>query len=265
LQALHPNANAPADSALVDSSRTSRFDRAGYTDWLKSLREVCTARNIVLIFDEVFVGFRLAAGGAQEYFGVRADMVTYGKSLAGGLPVGAVCGRKDLMRRFREDRPVDVCFARGTFNSHPYVMTAMDAFLTRFDDPAFRSIYHGLDETWNERARRLNDRLAEHGLPVRVSNLSSIWMIHYTEPSRYNWMLQYYLRAEGLALSWVGTGRLIFSLNYTDADFTEVADRFVAAAGKMKQDGWWWHDASVTNKNIHRQILKEMVTRKRPR
>ena len=57
---------------------------------------------------------------------------------------------------------------------------------------------------------------------MRVSNLSSIWMVHYTEPSRYNWMLQYYLRAEGLALSWVGTGRLIFSLNYTDADFAEV-------------------------------------------
>jgi glutamate-1-semialdehyde 2,1-aminomutase len=265
LQALHPNANAPADSALVDSSRTSRFDRAAYTNWLKSLREVCTERNIVLIFDEVFVGFRLAAGGAQEYFGVRADMVTYGKSLAGGLPVGAVCGRKDLMRRFREDRPVDVCFARGTFNSHPYVMTAMDAFLTRLGDPAVRSIYDGLDETWNERARRLNERMAEHGLPVRVSNLSSIWMIHYTEPSRYNWMLQYYLRAEGLALSWVGTGRLIFSLNYTETDFTEVADRFIAAAANMKQDGWWWHDASVTNKGIRRQILKEMVTRKRPR
>ena len=74
-------------------------------------------------------------------------------------------------------------------------------------------------------------------------------MVHYTEPSRYNWMLQYYLRAEGLALSWVGTGRLIFSLNYTDADFTAVADRFVTAAGKMKHDGWWWHDASLTNKD----------------
>src|SRR5882762_4762314 len=92
LQALHPNAGAPADSALVDSSRSAHFDRAAYSAWLRSLRQVCTERNIVLIFDEVFVGFRLAAGGAQEYFGVRADMVTYGKSLAGGLPVGAVCG-----------------------------------------------------------------------------------------------------------------------------------------------------------------------------
>jgi glutamate-1-semialdehyde 2,1-aminomutase len=91
LQALHPNANAPGDSALVDSSRKGAFDRAAYCEWLKKLREVCTERGIVLIFDEVFVGFRLAAGGAQEYFGVRADMVTYGKSLAGGLP-----GRRGL-------------------------------------------------------------------------------------------------------------------------------------------------------------------------
>jgi glutamate-1-semialdehyde 2,1-aminomutase len=263
LQALHPNGNAPADSALVDSSRKAHFDREAYTQWLKSLREVCTERNIVLIFDEVFVGFRLAAAGAQEYFGVRADMVTYGKSLAGGLPVGVVCGRKDLMRRFRDDRPVDVCFARGTFNSHPYVMTAMDEFLSRLASPNFSAVYNGLDETWNGRARQLNDRLAAQNLPVRVANLSSIWMVHYTEPSRYNWMLQYYLRAEGLALSWVGTGRLIFSLNYTDADFAEVANRFVAAAEKMKQDGWWWHDASLTNKKIRRNILKEMLTRKR--
>jgi glutamate-1-semialdehyde 2,1-aminomutase len=262
LQALHPNANAAADSALADSSRSAHFDRAAYTAWLKALRQVCTERNIVLIFDEVFVGFRLAAGGAQEYFGVRADMVTYGKSLAGGLPVGVVCGRKELMRRFRWHHPVDVCFARGTFNSHPYVMTAMDEFLSRLSSPNFRGIYTGLDETWDGRARQLNQMLAEHDLPVRVANLSSIWMVHYTTPSRYNWMLQYYLRAEGLALSWVGTGRLIFSLNYGDADFTEVTKRFVAAAEKMKQDSWWWHEASLTNKSIRRQVLKEMITRR---
>src|SRR5579863_2301763 len=261
LQALHPNANAPGDSALVDSSRTAHFDREAYTAWLKQLREVCTERGIVLIFDEVFLGFRIAAGGAQEYFGIRADMVTYGKSLAGGLPIGVVCGRKELMRRFRDDAPADVCFARGTFNSHPYVMTAMDEFLSRLASPNFRSVYNGLDETWNGRAKQLNDALAAADLPVRVSNLSSIWMVHYTEPSRYNWMFQYYLRAEGLALSWVGTGRLVFSLNYTDADFAEVSQRFVAAATKMKADGWWWHEPTLTNKNIRRQILKEMIAR----
>ena len=261
LQALHPNAGAPGDSALVDSSRSGHFDREAYGVWLKALREVCSMRGIVLIFDEVFLGFRIAAGGAQEYFGVRADMVTYGKSLAGGLPIGVVCGRKELMRRFRDDAPADICFARGTFNSHPYVMTAMDEFLSRLASPNFRAIYNGLDETWNGRAKQLNDALAGANLPVRVANLSSIWTVHYTEPSRYNWMLQYYLRAERLALSWVGTGRLIFSLNYTDADFAEVEKRIIAAAENMKRDGWWWHEASLTNKNIRRRILKEMLTR----
>jgi glutamate-1-semialdehyde 2,1-aminomutase len=259
LQALHPNVNAPGDSSLVDSSRGAKFDRVAYTEWLKRLREVCTERNIVLIFDEVFVGFRLAAGGAQDYFGVRAEMVTYGKSLAGGLPIGVVCGKKDLMRRFRNDRPADVCFARGTFNSHPYVMTAMDEFLSRLASPNFRSVYNGLDDIWNGRAQQLNAMMEKADLPVRFANLSSIWTVCYDTPSRYNWMLQYYLRAEGIALSWVGTGRLIFSLNYTDADFAEVARRFVAAATKMKQDGWWWHTQALTNKAIRRQILKEMI------
>jgi glutamate-1-semialdehyde 2,1-aminomutase len=259
LQALHPNANAPSDGSLVDSSRKGGVDRAAYTRWLKQLREVCTERNIVLIFDEVFVGFRLAPGGAQEYFDVRADMVTYGKSLGGGLPIGVVCGRKDLMRRFRDDRPADVCFARGTFNSHPYVMAAMDEFLSRLRSENFRAVYNGLDDIWNGRARKLNDALAAEGLPVEVANLSSIWMVNYTTPSRYNWMLQYYLRAEGLALSWIGTGRFIFSLNYTDADFAEVMQRFVAAARKMKEDGWWWHDAAMTNKTIRRRIMREMI------
>jgi glutamate-1-semialdehyde 2,1-aminomutase len=260
LQALHPNASAPSDSSLVDGARRAHFDKEAYADWLKRLRAVCTEQSIVLIFDEVFVGFRLAVGGAQEYFGVRADLVTYGKTLGGGLPVGVVCGRKDLMKRFRDDRPADVCFARGTFNSHPYVMTAMDEFLSRLASPNFRAVYDGLDETWNGRAKELNDRLAGADVPVRLANLSSIWMVQYTEPSRYNWMLQYYLRAEGLALSWVGSGRLIFSLNYTDDDFAAVADRFVAACEKMKRDGWWWHKPELTNKDIKRRILKEMLT-----
>jgi len=259
LQGLHPNASAAGDSSLVDSGRNAHFDRAAYTVWLQKLRKVCTERNIVLIFDEVFVGFRLAPGGAQEYFGVKADLVTYGKTLGGGLPIGVICGRKDLMKRFREDKPADVCFARGTFNSHPYVMGAMFEFLQRMETESVLALYQDLDATWDARAQDLNRRLREAGLPVEVANLSTIWTVCYTRPSRYNWMLQYYLRAEGLALSWVGTGRIIFSLNYTTGDFNEVAERFIAAAGKMQADGWWWADPQLTNKAIKRRILKEMI------
>jgi glutamate-1-semialdehyde 2,1-aminomutase len=259
LQAMHLNASAPGDSALIDSRRSAHFDRVAYAAWLAKLRAVCSERNIVLIFDEVFVGFRLAAGGAQEYFGVRADMVTYGKTLGGGLPVGAVCGRAHLMQRFREDRPADICFARGTFNSHPYVMGAMHEFLQRLESEPIRAIYRDLDEVWNRRARALNERLRAAQVPVQISHLSSIWTLNYLRPSRYNWMFQYYLRAAGLALSWVGTGRLIFSLNYTDADFDAVTDRMLSAAAAMLRDGWWWEGRALTNKSIKRRVLRELL------
>jgi glutamate-1-semialdehyde 2,1-aminomutase len=264
LQALHPNSSAPGDSALLDSGRKAHFDRAAYAGWLERLRAVCERRGIVLIFDEVFVGFRLAAGGAQDYFGVRADMVTYGKTVAGGLPVGVLCGKRDYMRRFREERPADICFARGTFNSHPYVMGAMCEFLERLEGPDLRSLYDGLDDTWNARARELNQRLESEHLPVRVANLSTIWTIRYEQPSAYNWMFQYYLREAGIALSWVGTGRLIFSLNYTAAEFEQVAERLLSAARSMQADGWWWAEPTTTNKSIKRRILKEMFQARSP-
>ncbi len=216
LQAMHVNKSAPSDNTLVDSGRGAGVDRAAYTAWLKRLREVCTNAGVVLIVDEVFTGFRLAARGACEYFDVRPDMVTYGKTLGGGLPVGVLCGRADLMKRYRDDRPADICFARGTFNSHPYVMGAMDAFLRHMETPGGARALR-----WRRRAveRRvppaLNARLEAEGLSPRVANLGTVWTTDYTVPSRYNWMFQYYLRAEGLALGWIGTGRFTFSLAYS--------------------------------------------------
>jgi glutamate-1-semialdehyde 2,1-aminomutase len=259
LQALHPNRGAPGDSALMDSSRSAAFDRQAYTDWLVRLRQVCTERGIVLIMDEVFLGFRLAPGGAQEYFGVRADLVTYGKTLGGGLPVGVVCGRAALMKRFRPERPADICFARGTFNAHPYVMGAMQAFLQRIQSPEVLALYDAIDDRWGQRAAQLNRMLAAATLPVRVAHMSTVWTITYTEPSRYNWMLQFYLRLHGLALSWVGSGRIIFSLNYSDDDFSEVARRFVDAARAMQADGWWSPAIGQSNRGIRRSILKEAL------
>ena len=258
LQALHPNAAAPSDGQLTDSSRHAGTDLPRYRAWLHRLAAVCRANGIVLIFDEVFVGFRLASGGAAAYFGVRPDLVTYGKTLGGGLPVGVLAGRADLMKRYRDGRPVDICFARGTFNAHPYVMGAMNAFLQRLDTPEIRALYDGIDTRWDARAARFNAALAAAGVPVRAAHLQTIWTILYTMPSAYNWMLQYYLRAHGLALSWVGTGRLIFSLDIDDALFDDITARFVAATQEMAADGWWWHDGP-SDKAIRRGLLGQAV------
>ena len=262
LQALHPNVAAPSDSSLLDSGRKAHFDRAAYTAWLRELREICTARGIALIFDEVFLGFRLAPGGAQEYFGVQADLVTYGKTLGGGLPIGVLCGKRAWMQRFRDDSPADICFARGTFNSHPYVMGAMNVFLREIETPERQQMYAALDGVWLGREALMNSRLAQAGAPIRVAAMSSVWTVLYTQPGCYNWLFQHYLRLEGIALSWVGTGRIIFSLNYSDADFEEVCIRFVRAWASMEADGWFWSDPATSNKRIKRRVLREMLAAK---
>ena len=259
LQGLYPNRSAPGDSSLLDSGRSAGFDRPAYTAWLHELRQVCTERGIVLIFDEVFVGFRIASGGAQEYFGVQADMVTWGKTLGGGLPVGVVCGKAALMRRYRDERPADICFARGTFNSHPAVMGAMNVFLERLATPSVQAVYAGLDERWNTRVAAFNARMEAEAIPLRAANMGSIWTLFFTAPSRYNWMLQFYLREQGLALSWVGTGRLILPINMHDATFATVLERMLGACHRMKSEGWWWDGATESNGDIRRSVLRDAL------
>ena len=259
VQMLHPNASPPGDSALVDVVSRKAVSREAYAAWLSALRDVCTARGIALILDEIFVGFRIAPRGAQQYFGVQADMVTYGKTIAGGLPIGVVCGKSAFMKRFRTDRPGDVCLARGTFNAHPSVMAAMAAFLARLSTPEVQALYSGLDARWNERTAQVNEDLRTHDLPLEIVNLSSIWTICHTRPSRYHWMLQYYLRAEGLQLAWTGSGRLVFSLNYSDADFAEVRSRFLRAACAMRDDGWFWMAPDRPAGAARGKIMREML------
>ena len=258
LQSLHPNQNAPGDSTLINGSRRIEpASREGYAQWLAQLREACDANGVALILDEVFVGFRLALGGAQSYYGVKADLVCYGKTLAGGFPIGAVCGKSKWMQRFRPDRPADICFARGTFNAHPTVMAATQAFLDHATSPASLAQYQIQSDIWAQRRQLFNDAFEREGYPIRVHGLQSIWTMSYLQPSRYHWMYQFYLRDEGLALSWVGTGRFIFSLNFTDDDVQEVLIRMLRAAERMKKDGWWWQAPGVTFGDVRRQVTRE--------
>jgi glutamate-1-semialdehyde 2,1-aminomutase len=105
----------------------------------------------------------------------------------------------------------------------------------------------------------VNTALAAADLPLRVANLSSVWVTYFTQPGRYHWMLQYYFHNEGLALGWTGTSRLIFSLNFSDEDMVEVTRRIVAAARRMQQDGWWWVDPVTQGRDLGRRVLWEMV------
>ena len=258
IQSFHPNSPPPSDAILLTSSvRKTQEAHAPYGQWLRKLRDVCTACDIPLIFDEVYSGFRLAAGGAQESFGVRADLVVYGKTVGGGMPIGVVCGRKDLMRRFDPDHPMRLAYVIGTFSAHPAVMGAMNEFLRWASRPQTWQLYEDANQRCTEWALSVNRAFAEDALPLRVVNLATVWTILFQQPGRYNWLLQYYLRAEGVMLSWVGTGRCLSNMAFTQQDYDELQGKIVTAALRMKQDGWWLEGVEEPTR---RKAMKSRLT-----
>jgi glutamate-1-semialdehyde 2,1-aminomutase len=240
VQSFHPNSPPPNDAVLLTSEvRRTEDTTARYAAWLIQLRKVCSESRVPLIFDEVYSGFRLAPGGAQEYFAIKADMVVYGKTVAGGMPIGVVCGKSDLMRRFDAKHPMRLAYVVGTFSGHPAVMGTMNEFLRWIDDPATAEIYRQSNQLCADWVRDSNQKFAASSLPVRLMNLGTVWTVLFKEPSRYNWLLQYYLRAEGVTLSWVGTGRCLSSLDFSADDYRELQQKLFAAAQSMKTEAWW--------------------------
>jgi glutamate-1-semialdehyde 2,1-aminomutase len=262
IQAFHPNMPPPSDAVLLTSAaRTTSDATTRYAEWLAALRAVCDACDIPLVFDEVYTGFRLGVGGAQTHFGVRADMVVYGKTVAGGLPIGVVCGTSRLMRRFDPERPLRVAYVIGTFSAHPAVMGAMHEFLTWATDPATPALYDEMNARCARWAAATNRDLAAAALPVQVTHFASVWTVRFTTPGRYHWLLQYYLRAEGVTLSWVGTGRCLATMDYTEKDYDALREKVVAAARAMRADGWWLtaHEHPEREKAMRAGLIRETV------
>jgi len=181
LQAFHPNAPPPSDLVLASNLRDVSSSTKEYRQWLATMREACTKSNIALIFDEVYTGFRLAAGGAQEYFNVAADVVVYGKTLGGGMPVGIVCGSQKMMNRQDATKPLRVAYVVGTFAAHPLLVGSMNAFLKWSMTDKARNEYNRLRLEIADWVQFTNSRLdKEFGTsPLQLSSYSSVWTMIY--------------------------------------------------------------------------------------
>jgi glutamate-1-semialdehyde 2,1-aminomutase len=149
-------------------------------DFLRGLREYCNERNILLIFDEVITGFRLAPGGAQQYYGVNADIVVLGKILGGGFPIGAFCGPTEVMERLdsiAHERPY-YSFHGGTFAANPVTMTAGLTTLKMLEDG---KLIENLNTSGARVRKELLDIFETHGLDVQLTGVGSIFNMHFTK------------------------------------------------------------------------------------
>ena len=141
-------------------------------------------------------------------------------------------------------------------------MATMNEFLKKINTLEIQSSYKQIDKYWDNRVNTLNKKLADNQLPIKIVNMVSVWTILFLVPSRYNWMYQFYLRSQGLSISWVGSGRIIMSHDYSDYSdyrFGAVMQKIITAAEEMKNDGWWWENEGLTNKSIKKQVLRELV------
>ena len=144
--------------------------------FLEGLRSICDAEGIVFIMDEVMTGFRLAAGGAQERLGVNADLVTYGKVIGGGMPVGAFGGKKEIMQQIA---PLGNVYQAGTLSGNPIAMIAGYTMLkTLKENP---SIYTSIDEKTEYLHKGLDGVLQKSGQPYVINRLGSMISVHFSE------------------------------------------------------------------------------------
>lgn len=144
--------------------------------FLEGLRQLCDTHGTVLIFDEVMTGFRLAPGGAQERLGIRADVVTYGKVIGGGLPVGAFAARKEIMAFLA---PVGPVYQAGTLSGNPLAMTAGLTMLELLANTP--EAYTRLDEKTAYLHREMVPVLEQKGMPYQINRLGSMISLHFTD------------------------------------------------------------------------------------
>ena len=143
--------------------------------FLEGLRKICDEEKIVFIFDEVMTGFRLAAGGAQEKLKINADLITFGKVIGGGLPVGAFGGKKEIMEHIA---PIGNVYQAGTLSGNPIAMIAGYTMLNELKNNP--SIYTELDEKTERLEKSLNDILAAKNIPHRINRVGSMMSIFFT-------------------------------------------------------------------------------------
>ncbi|EEF63276.1 hybrid non-ribosomal peptide synthetase/type I polyketide synthase [Pedosphaera parvula] len=213
-------------------------------EFLHELRSITEKSGTALIFDEVVTGFRCHPGGAQAWFGIKADLATYGKVVGGGIPVGILAGKSMYMDaldggnwNYGDDSfpEVGVTFFAGTFVRHPIAMAACWAVLNHLKQEGPK-----LQERLNARVEKfvgeLNHHFEEIQVPIRLPHFSSWFVVEYAHDLKYASLLWFYLRELGVHI-WEGRP-CYFTLAHTEEDFAFLNRAFKEAVAKMQSAGF---------------------------
>jgi amino acid adenylation domain-containing protein len=213
-------------------------------EFLHELRRLTQASGTALIIDEMVTGFRTAPGGAQEYFGVRGDMATYGKVIGGGFPMGVIAGTRQWMDALdggywqygdASTPPAGVTYFAGTFVRHPLALAAAKAVLQRLkhEGPALQ---RGVSDLTAGFAADLNAHFKEVGAPLEIRNFASLWKPFYTEDQPHGDLLFLHLRDHGIHI--LDGFPCFFTTAHTTADVSRVAKAFRDSVAELQEAGF---------------------------
>ncbi len=232
-------------AAVVVEPVQSRHPALQPKQFLHALAALTAEKKIPLVFDEMITGFRIHPGGAQAWYGVRADIGTYGKVVAGGMPIGVVAGKARYldaldggMWSFGDDSVPEagVTWFAGTFVRHPLALAAAAAVLRHLKEQG-----PGLQEALNQRtarfARRLNEYFVRVGAPLRIEHFSSFFLLCFESCQEFSSLFYFQLRDQGIHVT---EGRAaFFSTAHSDQDIELVARGFEESVRQMQAGGFF--------------------------
>ncbi|MGA9770778.1 MAG: amino acid adenylation domain-containing protein [Blastocatellia bacterium] len=237
-------------AAVLIEPMPSRAPHLQLKPFLRELREITTRSGAVLIFDEVVTGFRFHQGGAQKMFDIEADLVTYGKGVGGGLPVGIIAGKASFMAAIdggfwsygdKSIPLVEPTFFAGTYFKHPLIMPALKAVLEYL-----KSEGPSLQEKLNQRTTRLVERLNQYfeqnNVPGRVANRASLFRFFFSREFKYSELFYYEMLEKGIYIS--ETRGCFLSTAHTDEDLDFVFETVRQSIASLRRGGFLPEDSS---------------------
>ena len=237
--------NAKDLAAVLVEPVQSRHPEMVLPEYLKEIRKITEQSGTALIFDEVVTGFRTHPGGCQALFGIRADLATYGKVVAGGMPIGILAGKGQFMDaldggawHFGDDSfpEVGVTFFAGTFVRHPLALAAVRAVLKYFKAEG-PELQERVSNRMQYMVSAINEFFEQKGIPTRLANFKSVCYFSFPGEERFASLFYYYLRLKGIHLL---EGFPVFlTTTHTDEDIEKVIRAFKESAIEMQEGGFF--------------------------